>query len=175
MESLPTILPLADRSEIRGFIWCSAVFCVMVAIWTGLRIYARTVRKMPLVKEDVLYHLSVVSASLPPCRMMLSLSPLTNYPSQAAFYGYVVALYMATFLGGAGYHMNQLDKFHISRFTQSFLMVQTLYGLSMCTIKWSMLFMLKRIFAVRYFKVCACAHPHLLPKPLATAKADPQN
>lgn len=36
---------------------------------------------------------------------------------------------------------------------QSFLFIQALYGLSMCTVKWSMLFMLKRIFAVPYFKV----------------------
>lgn len=38
-------------------------------------------------------------------------------------------------------------------------MVQALYGLSMCTIKWSMLFMLKRIFAVRYFKVPSTSIP----------------
>lgn len=36
---------------------------------------------------------------------------------------------------------------------QSFLVVQALYGLSMCTVKWSILFMLKRIFAVKPFEV----------------------
>lgn len=49
--------------------------------------------------------------------------------------------------------MDQLNEWHVARITQSFLVVQALYGLSMCTAKWSMLFMLKRIFAVRYFKV----------------------
>lgn len=38
---------------------------------------------------------------------------------------------------------------------QSFLVIQALYGLSMCTVKWSMLFMLKRIFAVKPFEVGA--------------------
>lgn len=99
---------------------------------------------------------------------------LTRHLSQTAFYGFIVSLYMATYLGGIGYHMSQLNKFHIARltqvrthhfpefqilasllilFAQSFLVIQSLYGLSMCTIKWSMLFMLKRIFAVRYFRV----------------------
>lgn len=40
---------------------------------------------------------------------------------------------------------------------QSFLVIQALYGLSMCTVKWSMLFMLKRIFAVKPFEVGATA------------------
>lgn len=40
---------------------------------------------------------------------------------------------------------------------QSFLVIQALYGLSMCTVKWSMLFMLKRIFAVKPFEVGAPA------------------
>lgn len=40
--------------------------------------------------------------------------------------------------------------------SQSFLVIQALYGLSMCTVKWSMLFMLKRIFAVKPFEVSAC-------------------
>lgn len=39
--------------------------------------------------------------------------------------------------------------------SQSFLVIQALYGLSMCTVKWSMLFMLKRIFAVKPFEVGA--------------------
>lgn len=38
---------------------------------------------------------------------------------------------------------------------QSFLVIQALYGLAMCTVKWSMLFMLKRIFAVKPFEVGA--------------------
>lgn len=71
--------------------------------------------------------------------------------------------------------MNKLNRSHIARLTQvsswsfrelsdfvqltlvrcikSFLVIQALYGLSMCTVKWSMLFMLKRIFAVKPFEV----------------------
>lgn len=63
------VLPVADRPEMYGFIWCSGLFCVLVAIWTGLRIYARTLRQMPLGIEDLLYHISVVSlpfAPIPP-------------------------------------------------------------------------------------------------------------
>ncbi|KAJ4417303.1 hypothetical protein N0V82_006247 [Gnomoniopsis sp. IMI 355080] len=125
-----TVLPLANRPQVHGFVWCSGIFCILVAMWTGLRIYSRRMRLMPLGIEDLLYNVSVI-----------------------AFYGFVVSLYMATYLGGIGYHMSQLNKFHIARLTQSFLVIQSLYGLSMCTIKWSMLFMLKRIFAVRYFRI----------------------
>lgn len=85
-----------------------------------------------------------------------------------------LTMFIATYLGGAGYHMSQLNEYHIARLTQvrippiqskrgamadtplpqSFLVIESLYGLSMCTVKWSILFMFKRIFAVRYFKVC---------------------
>lgn len=54
-------LPLANRAEVIGFVWCSSIFCVLVAIWTGLRIYSRKLRKMPLGMEDLLYHVSVAS------------------------------------------------------------------------------------------------------------------
>ncbi|KAF3766241.1 hypothetical protein M406DRAFT_290634 [Cryphonectria parasitica EP155] len=112
------------------FIWCSSVFCVLVALWTGLRIYSRQVRQMPLGLEDMLYGISVVT-----------------------FYGFIVALYMSVYLGGAGWHMDELNKWHVARLTQVSFVAICLYGLSMCTVKWSMLFMLKRIFAVRYFRV----------------------
>ncbi|KAH7124678.1 hypothetical protein EDB81DRAFT_765474 [Dactylonectria macrodidyma] len=38
---------------------------------------------------------------------------------------------------------------------QSILAIQGLYGLSMCTSKWSILWNLKRVFAVRMFSICA--------------------
>lgn len=80
----------------------------------------------------------------------------------------IADLVTATYLGGAGYHMEQLNKWHVGRITQSFLVIQALYGLSMCAAKWSMLFMLKRIFAVRYFKVIT-----LQPNP-STPEPDPE-
>ncbi|POS74512.1 integral membrane protein [Diaporthe helianthi] len=49
--------------------------------------------------------------------------------------------------------MSKLNKSHIARLTQSILVIQALYGLSMCTVKWSMLFMLKRIFAIKPFEI----------------------
>lgn len=55
-----TVLPLAQRTDIIHFLWTAGVFCVLVAVWTGLRIYSRTVRQMPLGLEDMLYHTSVV-------------------------------------------------------------------------------------------------------------------
>lgn len=55
------ILPLANRHEVYQFVWTASVLCVLVAVWTGLRIYSRTVRQMPLGWEDLLYHVSVVS------------------------------------------------------------------------------------------------------------------
>lgn len=41
-----------------------------------------------------------------------------------------------------------------ARQTQTILAVQALYGLAMCASKWSILWMLKRIFIVRTFHVC---------------------
>ncbi|KAI7783217.1 integral membrane protein [Diaporthe eres] len=105
-----TIIPLAARADVHQFIWCAGVFLILVTIWTGLRVYSRRIRRLPLAVEDALYHISVIS-----------------------FFGFVVALFLA-------------------RLTQSFLVIQALYGLSMCTVKWSMLFMLKRIFAVKPFE-----------------------
>lgn len=55
------IIPLAHRTDVYQFLWTAGVFCVLVAIWTALRIYSRTVRQMPLGLEDMLYHTSVVS------------------------------------------------------------------------------------------------------------------
>ncbi|KAK7707030.1 hypothetical protein SLS64_007239 [Diaporthe eres] len=109
-----TIIPLAARADVHQFIWCASVFLILVTIWTGLRVYSRRIRRLPLAVEDALYHISVIS-----------------------FFGFVVALFLA-------------------RLTQSFLVIQALYGLSMCTVKWSMLFMLKRIFAVKPFEVSVC-------------------
>ena len=52
--------------------------------------------------------------------------------------------------------MDQLNKNHIARLTQTILAIQCLYALCMCTAKWSILWMLKRVFALRTFWVCAC-------------------
>ncbi|KAK2606944.1 hypothetical protein N8I77_005663 [Diaporthe amygdali] len=125
-----TIIPLAARADVHQFIWCAGVFLVLVTVWTGLRIYARSIKRLPMVLEDILYHVSVVS-----------------------FFGFVVALFLALYLGGAGHHMSQLQVSHVARLTQSFLVIQALYALSMCTVKWSMLFMLKRIFSVKPFEI----------------------
>ncbi|KKY36501.1 putative integral membrane protein [Diaporthe ampelina] len=125
-----TVVPLAARTDVHQFIWCAGVFLVLVTIWTGLRAYSRRIRRLPLAMEDALYHISVIS-----------------------FFGFVVALFLALYLGGAGHHMNKLNKSHIARLTQSFLVIQALYAMSMCTVKWSMLFMLKRIFAVKSFEI----------------------
>ncbi|KAJ0124662.1 integral membrane protein [Diaporthe amygdali] len=57
---------------------------------------------------------------------------------QVSFFGFVVALFLVS---------------HVARLTQSFLVIQALYALSMCTVKWSMLFMLKRIFSVKPFEI----------------------
>lgn len=55
------IIPLAQRGVMYEFVWCASVLCVLVAIWTGLRIYSRTVRQMSMGLEDKLYYVSVVS------------------------------------------------------------------------------------------------------------------
>lgn len=55
------IVPLADRAVVHEFVWAASVLCILVAIWTGLRIYSRTVRQMSMGLEDMLYYVSVVS------------------------------------------------------------------------------------------------------------------
>lgn len=56
-----TIIPLAARADVHQFIWCAGVFLILVTIWTGLRVYSRRIRRLPLAVEDALYHISVVS------------------------------------------------------------------------------------------------------------------
>lgn len=56
-----TVIPLAARADVHQFIWCAGVFLILVTIWTGLRVYARRIRRLPLAVEDALYHISVVS------------------------------------------------------------------------------------------------------------------
>ncbi|ROW02581.1 hypothetical protein VPNG_07892 [Cytospora leucostoma] len=104
-EITSTVIPLAPRTEVHRFVWCAGIFVVLTAIWSGMRVYSRRARGVPLAIEDVLYCISVVS-----------------------FYGFVISLFM-----------------------------EALYGISMCAVKWSMLFMLKRIFAVRRFEIVAWA------------------
>lgn len=60
-----TVIPLAARADVHQFIWCSGIFLVLVTIWTGLRIYSRRIRRLPLAIEDVLYYISVVSRRSP--------------------------------------------------------------------------------------------------------------
>lgn len=56
-----TVIPLAARADVHQFIWCAGVFLVLVSIWTGLRVYSRRIRRLPLAVEDALYHIAVVS------------------------------------------------------------------------------------------------------------------
>lgn len=152
---LGPIVRLADRDVIYQFIWCSSVFCVLVAILDEPANLLAKGQADAFGSRGMLYSISVTT-----------------------FYGFVVALYMALYLGGTGWHM-ELVKWHIAKLTevsvstataksagqerwtrqnrlpflQSFLMCQCLYGLSVCTCKWSMLFMLKRIFPVKCFEV----------------------
>ncbi|KAH7136725.1 hypothetical protein B0J13DRAFT_625367 [Dactylonectria estremocensis] len=126
-----TTVPLNSRPEVRQALLTVIVFCVLIAVWSALRLYARRVRHTPLNVEDTLFYVSV-----------------------AAYYGMAVAFFLLLYFGGVGYHMDQLGKGHVARLTQSMLAVQGLYGLSMCTSKWSILWMLKRVFAVRMFWIC---------------------
>ncbi|KUI74018.1 hypothetical protein VM1G_09546 [Cytospora mali] len=131
VSKLPAgIVPIIHRAEVYQFIWCASIFLVLTTIWTGLRIYSRRVRNVALALEDWLYYIALIS-----------------------FYGFIAALFMAVYLGGAGYHMIHLTPYHVARLTQSFLVLESLYGVTMCGVKWSMLFMLKRIFAVPRFEI----------------------
>lgn len=70
-----TIVPLSSRPEIAQIVNTAIVFCVLIGIWSGLRVYARRVRHIaPLNTEDVLFYISV-----------------------AAFYGMVIALFLGKF------------------------------------------------------------------------------
>jgi hypothetical protein len=62
-----TIIPLAPRADVHQFIWCAGVFLVLVSIWTGLRIYSRSIRRLDLGVEDALYYASVVSSRAHGC------------------------------------------------------------------------------------------------------------
>ncbi|KAI0595078.1 hypothetical protein F4775DRAFT_571343 [Biscogniauxia sp. FL1348] len=125
-----TTVPISTRPEVAQCLHTIIIFSVLITLWTGLRWYARRMKRMPLSVEDGLFYASVV-----------------------CWYGMVICCFLLLYLGGVGYHMDQLEKIHIARLTQTVLVVQAMYGLAMCTSKWSVLWMLKRIFAVRTFVV----------------------
>lgn len=79
---------------------------------------SRNVLRMPLFTEDALYTISVVSIHPNRLQSRRAKFSLTHRCVQAAFYGYIVAVYLVTYLGGAGYHMDQLDEDHVARFTK---------------------------------------------------------
>lgn len=55
-----TVIPLAHRAQVHHFVWCAGVFMVLTAVWSGMRVYSRRARGMPLGIEDFLYYISVV-------------------------------------------------------------------------------------------------------------------
>ncbi|KAI0012699.1 hypothetical protein F4779DRAFT_632897 [Xylariaceae sp. FL0662B] len=125
-----TAVPLNGRPEVAQMLHTTIVFCVLVAFFTGLRIYSHQIRKLSLNLSDWFFYASVV-----------------------CFYAMIVALFIVIYFGAVGYHMDQLGEQHVARLTQSLLVIQALYGLSMCCCKWSILWTLKTIFAVRIFKI----------------------
>ncbi|KAI2610066.1 uncharacterized protein GGS25DRAFT_244581 [Hypoxylon fragiforme] len=130
-QKLTTVtVPLAPREEVAQCIRTTIIFSVLVAVWTGLRLWSRRIRQLPINLPDIFFYVSV-----------------------ATFYAMVVCLFILLYMGGIGYHMDQLQKYHIARLTQCMLVIQALYGISMCGAKWSILWTLKNIFAVRSFQI----------------------
>lgn len=88
------IVRLADRDVIYQVIWCSSVFCVLVAILDEPANLLAKGQADAFRSRGMLYSISVTT-----------------------FYGFVVALYMALYLGGTGWHM-ELVKWHVAKLTE---------------------------------------------------------
>lgn len=58
-------------------------------------------------------------------------------------------------MGGVGHHVKELSPFHIARYSKLSFFAQIIYGPVIGCVKFSILFMLKRIFFTRDFRIAA--------------------
>ncbi|KAI0169407.1 hypothetical protein GGR52DRAFT_520278 [Hypoxylon sp. FL1284] len=116
---------------------CAFLF-VLTTLWTALRFWSRRLRGVGFYLEDWL-HLSAV----------------------VFFYGMISTCIFCVFGGGAGYHVDELQDWHIIRFSKSYFLTEIFYSLSIGLVKISIAVMIMRIFVtptVRIVGICVLVY-----------------
>ncbi|KAL6888001.1 hypothetical protein GGI43DRAFT_430956 [Trichoderma evansii] len=128
--AIPTPLPMIEvefppiTSSGLDVVVLSVLLPLFATAWTGLRIWTRRLRGISLLfLEDILCYISLL-----------------------AFWGVSISYICMVVLGGAGYHMRQLQLIPTGRYLKASFASQLLYAISLGFAKNSIVAMLKRIF-----------------------------
>ncbi|KAI1827659.1 hypothetical protein F4861DRAFT_329038 [Xylaria intraflava] len=112
-----------------------AVFLTaLTGLWTAMRLYCRHIKRVPLAIEDYIH-----------------LAALFFY------YGQVITSFVSVLAGGAGHHVDELQSWHIVRFSKAIFVIQVLYALAVGLVKISITVMLMRIFVTRPVRIAGFA------------------
>ncbi|KAI1097856.1 hypothetical protein F4804DRAFT_326346 [Jackrogersella minutella] len=122
------IVPLSSRG--LHLIIEGIFLALFTGVWTGMRLWCRRMKKVPISIEDWL-HLTALFF----------------------FYGQVVTCFISVSMGGAGHHVNELQPWHIVRFYKAIFAIQVLYALGVGFVKISITVMLMRIFVTRRVRI----------------------
>ncbi|KAI0380855.1 GPCR, PTH11-type [Hypomontagnella monticulosa] len=115
----------------RSVIATAVASLVLSSFWVTLRVWARRLRKTsPFMSEDILCYLALLS----------HLAATINYICMAV-------------IGGVGYHITQLQPFHIERFSKTVFVSQVTYAFILGFIKLSIARNFQRIFFTREFRI----------------------
>ncbi|KAK8015006.1 integral membrane protein [Apiospora arundinis] len=121
--------PLSSQGV--ALIAVDSVMITLVITWTAMRILAKRFKGLsPLMVEDVLCYTALLCYS-------------------GSVTGHIISVVM----GGVGHHMKELSPFHIARYSKLSFFAQIIYGPVIGCVKFSILFMLKRIFFTHGFRI----------------------
>lgn len=56
-------VPICPRREVTQVIYTAIVFAILIAVWSGLRLYARSLRQLSLNTEEALFSLPCVDST----------------------------------------------------------------------------------------------------------------
>ncbi|KAI1743353.1 hypothetical protein F4680DRAFT_409871 [Xylaria scruposa] len=112
-----------------------AVFLsVLTGLWTAMRFYCRRIKRVPLAIEDHIHFAALIF-----------------------YYGQVITTLYSVLAGGAGHHVDELQSWHVVRFSQAIFAIQVLYALAVGLVKVSISVMLMRIFVRRSVRIAGIA------------------
>ncbi|KAI1503051.1 hypothetical protein F5X99DRAFT_376615 [Biscogniauxia marginata] len=122
------LVPLSSGGV--GLIVEGVFLTLLTGVWTAMRLYCRRLKNVPIALEDWL-HIAAL----------------------AFFYGQVATCIVSVVAGGAGHHIDELQAWHVVRFSKAIFVVQVLYALSVGFVKISITVLLMRIFAFRKLRI----------------------
>ncbi|KAK8130954.1 Satratoxin biosynthesis SC1 cluster protein 4 [Apiospora sp. TS-2023a] len=123
--------PLSSRGV--TLITVDSVMITLVITWTIMRVFAKRFKGLsPLMVEDILCYTALLCYS-------------------GSVTGHIISVVM----GGVGHHVKELSPLHVARYSKLSFFAQIIYGPVIGCVKLSILFMLKRIFFTRGFRIAA--------------------